>query len=183
MDLSQACVGMLEAKQQSEMREKSKIMRFPEVKISSLHVLLLVALSVIAFAPATVAADSQVNTHRGNIAIKGYDTVAYFEDGRAVRGKAQYSHDWNGAHWHFASKAHRDTFAKNPAQYAPQFGGYCAWGVAYGKKNTINPRSFTVRDGKLYLFYSKDFQTGWATHAETLIAQAEVKSQGLLARK
>src|SRR5882757_7837387 len=68
-----------------------------------------------------------VNTNLLGTALKGYDPVAYFEDGKPVKGRDEFRHDWNGGKWYFATAAHRDTFAKDPAKYAPQFGGYCAW--------------------------------------------------------
>ncbi len=67
---------------------------------------------------------SQVNTSSDGLAIKGYDTVAYFTVGKPVKGNKQFSHDWKGAKWLFASKEHLDLFASSPEKYAPQFGGY-----------------------------------------------------------
>lgn len=145
--------------------------------------LLLSAALLILLAPVAMAGESAVNVNRSGLAIKGYDAVGYFDSGQAVRGNARYSYEWNGARWQFASKEHRDAFAEQPERYAPQFGGFCALGVAHGKRTSVNPRSFVVRDGKLYLFYDKDFQKAWEPHAASLITQAEVRSQGELAKK
>ncbi|HEX4871267.1 MAG TPA: YHS domain-containing (seleno)protein [Nevskiaceae bacterium] len=95
------------------------------------------------------------------VAINGYDTVAYFTQGKPVRGVDAYVHEWNGAKWKFASQAHLDLFQANPAQYAPQYGGYCAYGVAQGYLVSIEPEQFTVLDGKLYLNYDADVQAKW----------------------
>src|SRR5512134_1991711 len=70
--------------------------------------------------------------YSGGLALKGYDPVAYFNDGKAVEGSDQFTHEWNGANWRFASAEHRDAFASEPEKYAPQFGGYCAWAVSHG---------------------------------------------------
>ena len=69
----------------------------------------------------------------GGIAIQGYDPVAYFTDGQAVKGSDAFAYEWLGAIWHFASAEHRDLFAADPVRYAPQFGGYCADWWAMGR--------------------------------------------------
>ncbi len=66
----------------------------------------------------------KVNQTFWGVAIKGYDTVAYHTEGRAVKGHSKYSHEWNDAKWHFTSAANRDLFAADPERYAPQYGGY-----------------------------------------------------------
>ena len=98
-----------------------------------------------------------INTgYFGGIAIKGYDPVAYFTQGRAMKGSKEFAHEWLGETWHFANAKHRDLFAANPVQYAPQFGGYCALGVAYGQNTAnIDPEAWRIIDGKLYLTYDK----------------------------
>ena len=73
---------------------------------------------------ATGIAFEKVNQTDWGVAIKGYDTVAYHTEGRAVKGQSQYSHEWNDARWHFASADNRDLFAAEPERYAPQYGGY-----------------------------------------------------------
>jgi hypothetical protein len=71
------------------------------------------------------AAQKMVNTgFLGSVAIKGYDTVAYHTEGRALKGKSKYSYKWNDAVWHFSSAKYRDLFAANPDRYAPQYGGF-----------------------------------------------------------
>src|SRR5438874_11771501 len=84
-------------------------------------------------------ADDSVNTgYFGGIAIMGYDTVAYFTDGPAVKGSEKYSSEWLGTPWHFASKEHQYMFTRDPVKYAPQYGGYCADGVAGSGSATVN---------------------------------------------
>jgi YHS domain-containing protein len=86
------------------------------------------------------------------IAIKGYDAVAYFVDGRPEKGRASLAHDFDGQRYLFSSAKHRELFAANPERYAPQFHGLCAAGLADGRRVEPDPTAFVVRDGKLYLF-------------------------------
>ncbi|MGB7413736.1 MAG: YHS domain-containing (seleno)protein, partial [Thermosynechococcaceae cyanobacterium] len=85
------------------------------------------------------------------IAIRGYDPVAYFTESQPVQGKSEFAYDWKGATWHFASAEHRDLFSGEPAKYAPQYGGYCAWAVKEGTTAPIDPQAWKIVDGKLYL--------------------------------
>jgi len=104
-------------------------------------------------APAAVAGEYNTG-YFGDVAIKGYDTVAYFTDGRAIPGRPEFSHRWLGAEWLFSSPEHRSRFVADPVSYAPQFGGMCADGISYGTMTVnINPEAFAIIDGKLYLNY------------------------------
>jgi len=91
----------------------------------------------------------------------GYDVVAYFTDARAVRGDKGITHSWNGATWRFASAENRDAFAANPARYAPQFGGYCAWAASQGYTAKGDPKHWQVVDGKLYLNFNGRIHRRW----------------------
>jgi YHS domain-containing protein len=95
------------------------------------------------------------------MAIQGYDPVVYFEESRPVKGSAQFSTMWMGATWLFSTSARRDLFQANPQQYAPQFGGYCAWAVSNNYTAKIDPEAWKIVEGKLYLNYSKDVQKMW----------------------
>jgi hypothetical protein len=86
------------------------------------------------------------------VAIKGYDPVAYFEQGRPVKGLPSLAHDFDDRRYLFSSAKHRDLFAANPERYVPQFHGLCAAGLADGRIVEPDPTAFVVRDGKLYLF-------------------------------
>jgi YHS domain-containing protein len=101
----------------------------------------------------TIAQAGEINTgYFDNVAIEGYDTVAYFTDGKATKGSEQFSHDWLGTSWHFASDEHRKLFTANPIAYAPQFGGLCAEGVAFHETTVnIEPEVWQIIDGKLYM--------------------------------
>jgi YHS domain-containing protein len=115
----------------------------------------------------------------GGVAIKGYDTVAYFEKAMPVKGSSSFETKWNGATWRFASAAHRDLFIADPARYAPQFGGYCAWAVSNNYTADIDPEAWKIVDGKLYLNYSKSVQKMWESDREKRIRLAEKNWPGL----
>ena len=107
------------------------------------------------------AVAGEVNTgYFGNVAIEGYDTVAYFTDSKAVKGTDKYAYDWLGATWLFASEEHRKLFASRPISYAPQYGGFCADGVSDGKGHAqvnVEPTTWQIVKGKLYLAASAEF--------------------------
>lgn len=88
---------------------------------------------------------------KSKIALSGYDAVAFFQDKRPVNGSPFISADYQGATYLFASEEHQKAFLENPAGYAPQFGGYCAYGVALGKLFPVDISTWQVVDGKLYL--------------------------------
>lgn len=89
------------------------------------------------------------------VAIKGYDPVAYFKQHKAVKGKKEISSSYEGVVYYFANTADKEAFAKNPSAYEPQYGGWCAFAMgSYGDKVDINPETFKITDGKLYLFYN-----------------------------
>ena len=92
------------------------------------------------------------------VAIQGYDPVAYFVQKKAVKGKSTLASTYDGVVYHFSSQANKDLFLKNPSSYEPQYGGWCAFAMGdYGEKVEINPETFKIIDGKLYLFYSAFF--------------------------
>jgi len=100
------------------------------------------------------AAHAQGSAGAPAISLKGYDVVAYFTDGRPVKGSMSYAHDWDGARYHFAGAKHRAAFIAEPERYAPQFSGLCAMGVSVGKRLEADPSLFKIVDGKLYVFSS-----------------------------
>ena len=97
------------------------------------------------------------NVDAAGVAIKGFDPVAYFTAAKPMKGVAEFSAVHNGATFRFASAANRDAFVSAPEKYAPQYGGYCAMGVAYNGKFDIDPDAWRVENGKLYL--NKDLKT------------------------
>lgn len=106
----------------------------------------------------SLMADTKINTgYFGNVAIKGYDPVAYFTERKAMQGSKEHTLKWLGAKWRFTSEEHKQSFAAKPLKYAPQYGGHCATGMAAhgGLTKDIDPEAWTIIDGKLYLNYSK----------------------------
>ena len=132
---------------------------------------------VSAFAGALLAAlpalaGEQVNKDGDDIAIKGYDPVAYFTESRPVQGKEEFEHEWESARWRFSSVEHRELFASAPDKYAPRYGGFCASAMALGWKAPIDPEAWVIVDGKLYLNYSKDGRDEFAEEPAPPIAKA-----------
>jgi YHS domain-containing protein len=108
----------------------------------------------------------------GNVAVGGYDTVAYFTDKKPVQGDAKFSTSYQGTEWRFATAAHRDAFVADPARYAPQYGGYCAWAVAQGNTASADPMRWRIVNDKLYLNYDADVQKKWDASIPEFIQQA-----------
>ena len=113
----------------------------------------------------------EINEVNG-VAIKGYDPVAYFTDGKPVQGKAEYNSHYKDGTFRFASAEHKKLFDSNPDKYAPQYGGFCAYGTATGHKADVDPAAFSVVDDKLYLNYNKSVQGKWKQDVPGYIVQA-----------
>jgi YHS domain-containing protein len=138
-------------------------------------------------ASAAAFAAPPINTLKGGLfggrtdtAILGYDPVAYFTDGKPVKGQDALAYEWMGAKWKFASQAHLDLFKASPEKYAPQYGGYCAYGVSQDNLVAIEPDKFKVEGGKLYLNYDADVQAKWLKDTVGYIKQADAKFPALL---
>jgi len=115
-----------------------------------------------------------------SLAVDGYDPVAYFTEGKPVEGQSDLEYQWNGVTWRFASQDHLDAFKADPAAYAPQYGGYCAWAVAQGSTASAEPDVWRIVDGKLYLNYSKTVQAKWEQDIPGNIAKADKNWPGVL---
>lgn len=116
-----------------------------------------------AFLCFTLVAFGQETKYFSNkgIAINGYDPVAYFTEGRAVAGKAEFSVAWKGVEWLFASSGNRKLFVENPDAYAPQYGGYCAFGASDHHLAPTDPQAWTIIGSKLFLNYSPAVKSQW----------------------
>lgn len=126
-----------------------------------------------------------------NVAVKGYDVVAYITDNKAVEGSKDHAAEYNGVTYYFATAENKDTFTKSPERYLPQYGGWCAYGVAAAnQKFPVDPEVFKVIDGKTYLFFNGETPDGplntivpWNEDESNLIKKADtnwptVKTQG-----
>lgn len=139
--------------------------------------LVLGTLSMTAYLPLPAQAQDQnstaaVNVDTAGVGLHGYDPVAYFTVKQPTLGKAMYTHSFEGATYRFASKENLEKFKANPAMYAPQFGGFCAMGVALEKKLDGDPQAWRVVDNKLYLNVNKDIQKKWLEDVPGNIAKA-----------
>jgi hypothetical protein len=115
------------------------------------------------------------------LAIKGYDPVAYFTVGKPTPGSPEHEVVWRDARWRFSSAQHRELFAKNPEMYAPQYGGYCAMGVALGMKAEVDPQVWRIVDGRLFLNYDRSAQKKWEAERTAMIETADAKWKALAA--
>jgi YHS domain-containing protein len=112
--------------------------------------------ALVAFAQSDIRV-KQFNLEDG-VAIQGYDPVAYFVQKKAIEGKKEFTYSKDGVIYYFSSAANKDLFAKNSANYEPQYGGWCAYAMGEtGEKVEIDPETFKILDGKLYLFYNALF--------------------------
>lgn len=132
------------------------------------------SIAVLLMGTLSAMAEDAVNTNWRGLAIKGYDTVAYFEAGGPQKGSSDHEFEWQGATWRFSSTSHRTKFAANPEKYAPQYGGYCAWAVSNNYTAPVDPEAWKIVDGKLYLNYNLKVQADW----EKEIAQNIRKADG-----
>jgi YHS domain-containing protein len=115
---------------------------------------------------------SPVNSADG-IALKGYDPVAYFTTGKPTPGMDDYTLRWKGVTYRFASAEHRERFKAEPEQYAPQYGGYCAYAMSINRIADIDPGRWTIVDGRLYLNNNLLSQTLWSVGTQGKIVSAD----------
>ena len=121
------------------------------------------------FSPAEAA--STKNETR--IALDGYDPVAYFTDGRPVKGSQELTFAFDDAVYYFESAEHRGMFAADPDRYAPQYAGYCAIGVSMGMKVHADPEAWAISDGKLFVFSSKKRVPAFAQDSAAIVNKAD----------
>lgn len=129
---------------------------------------------VLMFSSAVFADDEIYTGFFSNNAVGGYDTVSFFSQNGPIEGKSQYKTTYKGTTWLFSSAENLAKFTANPAKYAPQYGGYCAWAI--GAKNDLapgKPKYWTIIDGKLYLNYSDSVQKDWLQDAPGFIAKGD----------
>ena len=127
--------------------------------------------SALLFSSLTFAASSNIGAN--DVAIHGYDPVAYFTSNKPVEGSAKYTATHDGAIYRLSSKKNRDLFKADADRYAPQFGGYCAMGVVLNKKLDVDPKAFYIADNKLYLNLNKDVQKKWLSDVSGHVKGAE----------
>jgi YHS domain-containing protein len=131
-----------------------------------------ISLLALLFSTVTYAQEVKYFNNKGT-AINGYDPVAYFLQNKAVPGNDSYSTEWSGSKWKFISQANLDSFKIAPERYAPQYGGYCAYGCSENHKSPTDPNAFTIVGGKLYLNYSLKVKEFWLKDTSGKIKAAD----------
>jgi YHS domain-containing protein len=124
---------------------------------------------------ATFAQNSKSAKHQNtenNIAIQGFDPVAYFESGKAIKGNQEISASFQETTYYFSTENNKELFLKNQVQYVPQFGGFCAYGMSEGYEAPIQPEAFTIVDNKLYFNYNLKVKEKWQKDQQTRIQKA-----------
>ena len=150
----------------------------PNRPLSRRRLLLAAATLPLALSALPAWALEPIFSSRGK-AIRGYDMVAYFTEGRPVEGSRDFTFRWQDATWHFASAANRDAFAADPEKYAPRYGGYCSWAVSQGYTASTDPQAWRIVEGKLYLNYSQSVQSRWEKDIPGNIAKGDRNWPGL----
>jgi|SRR5687767_452591 len=110
----------------------------------------------------------------GGVAIMGYDPVAFFKQSKAIMGTDVFSYRWKDAEWHFSNEENRADFEATPEKYAPQYGGYCAYGAAGGYKAPTEPGTWTVVKDKLYFNYNANVKKMWMKNQVNFINEANL---------
>ncbi|MFC3052800.1 YHS domain-containing (seleno)protein [Kordiimonas pumila] len=129
---------------------------------------------MLAFGSFAQAGDDPVYTGTfSNVAVGGYDTVVYFTEGQPIKGNKKFSTDYKGAQWRFVNAENKALFLAHPEQYAPQYGGYCAWAVSQGYTASGDPTVWKIVDGKLYLNYNDDVKAKWEQDIPAFIKSAD----------
>jgi len=147
--------------------------------------LFYLGIAVLIFASAVLAGTSAAqhqNVGKDRLAIAGYDPVSYFST-KAVKGNANITAEYEGAVYRFASEENRQKFTAEPAKYAPAYGGWCATAMAEGKKVEIDPLSYKITDGRLFLFYKSifaDARKAWLKDEPGMKAKADANWKKLV---
>jgi len=142
----------------------------------------LILTTVVSFSQdASVIRKKHFNLSKSGLAIDGYDPVAYFKSNKAIEGKKDFSVNHQGAVYYFSSAENKDAFIKNPSAYEPQYGGWCAYAMGKnGDKVNVDPETFKIINGKLYLFYNRFFNntlTSWNKDETNLKTKADMNWQ------
>ena len=115
----------------------------------------------------------EYNTLYAGLGAKGYDAVAYIMAGKAAPGSDRYVTEYGGVKWQFSSAENLATFKSDPAKYAPQYGGFCAWGASVGKLFDVDPvNGWQIVEGKLYLNFNADINATFGKDPQSFISQA-----------
>jgi len=144
--------------------------------MKNIFIIIFVLFATKGFAQNETKRISEFNLEK-KVAIEGYDPVAYFKEAKAIKGKKELGASFEGVKYYFSSPENKNTFLKNPAAYEPQYGGWCAFAMGNsGQKVPVNPETFKIIDGKLYLFYNSFFSNtlkNWNKNQSNLKVKAD----------
>jgi YHS domain-containing protein len=148
------------------------------MKTKMLMIALTILVSVASMAQdVTAVRKKHFNLSKSGLAIDGFDPVAYFKTNKAIEGKKEFAVFNQGATYYFSSAENKEAFLKNPTVYEPQYGGWCAYAMGKnGDKVSVDPETFKIVNGKLYLFYNKFFNntlTSWNKNETVLKTSAD----------
>jgi hypothetical protein len=153
-----------------------------EVYVTQFRIILsVVMMAVFTIYPKSSSAEPPIFA-TNNVAIGGYDAVAYFLDEKAVKGQLEYSYRWQNVDWWFISQQHRDLFVQSPESYQPMFGGFCGLGAAHGALVPADPEAWTIHNGRLLLNQDKEVTKTWRYNPETNIRRAQTAYNSAIAR-
>ena len=143
-------------------------------KIGSCRMLMScsLALFLVCFLTGSIVMAAESSPQK-DIALRGYDTVAYFTVGKAVKGSESFTFPWHEMLWQFSTKENRDLFAASPEKYAPQYDGYCAWAMTESRLAITDPEVWRIVDGKLYLNCSREAYDKWSRDIPGHIKKAD----------
>lgn len=154
----------------------SKLSRRQILKITAA----LSTAAVLAPSQVLAAKDAIYTSLLSNKAVDGYDTVAYFTEGKPVEGSGDYSTEYMGATWQFASQENLDLFLGDPEKYAPAYGGYCAYAVALGSTAKGDPQQWEIHENRLYLNVNADIKKKWSADKPGYIEKSEANWPNVL---
>ncbi len=164
--------------------------RFPIWKIMwqntqgfPLSVVLLLSLQMFSQPEGYAQSKTLLNLDRKGVMIEGYDPVAFYTQHRPVEGSPAFQTKYNGAIYYFESAANKNIFEKNPAQYEPQFGGFCAYAVSLGKTASIEVETFSIVHGRLLFQYDEDIFEQWKKDVEGNLKKADKNWPQLVAEE
>jgi YHS domain-containing protein len=127
---------------------------------------------IMLFSAATAHAQKAEIFQKDGVAIRGFDPVAFFTESKPVKGDEKISYEWKAARWLFSSIANMESFKNDPEKYAPQYGGYCAYGMADGHKAPTETDTWTIIDDKLYFNYNRKVKEMWSKDTKGFIEKA-----------
>ena len=141
------------------------------------------ALLLLMAVPAMAQTKKLVNVDKNGISIQGYDPVAFFTQNKPLKGKAEFSSNYNGAKYLFASAEDKATFDANPSKYEPQFGGFCAYGVSRGHTAPIKIETFQIVDGRLLFNYDLDVKRDFQKDTQGNLKKADQNWAGIVQKE